>query len=230
MGALERNRALLERIADIIQETDEPDRLERLLSLNDQLTTQIPEMELLLAATNKRLLVTSAKPFLRPPSSETSSSRSLGRLNTAPIRRHMKVPSLDAASPNFSITNSDDDDSDAEELVSAAPVSLKLALPDRLPIQTFGNLGALGFGSNIDSAEDKRVPANISTGTIAPSWQSLDSCSSPLERVNKEWMAEEGEIFRKGQKLGVAEEDNQLGDSDDPGSALKQKVSFLPCV
>lgn len=226
MGALERNRALLDRIADIIQDTEDPERLERLLSLNDQLTTQIPEMERILASTDKRLLVTTAKPFLKPPPAQASSARSLGRLNTAPVRRHMKVPSLDA-SPNFSITNSDDDDSDAEELHSAAPVSLKFTMPERPPVHIFGNLGALGYGDDTDDAEDKRVPLTISS-TAAQAWQSTDSCSSPLERVNKEWMAEEGEIFRKGQKLGVAEEDNELGDFDDPGSALKQKVMRLP--
>lgn len=224
-GALERSRALLERIADIIQETEDPERLERLLSLNDQLTTQIPEMEQILASTNKRLFVTTAKPFIKPPPTDPSSAKPLARLNTAPMRRHMKVPSLDAASPNFSITNSDDDDSDAEELISAGPVSLKMKIPQRPPSLAFGNLGALGFGGNLDGAV-RGASENTDPQAGGETWLSPDSCSSPLEKVNKEWMAEEGEIFRKGQKLGVADEDGELGDLEDQGSALKQKVCF----
>ena len=223
-GALERSRALLERIADIVQETDDPERLERLLSLNDQLTTQIPEMEQVLVATSKRLFVTTAKPFVRPPQTDSSPARPLTRLNTAPMRRHMKVPSFDAASPNFSITNSDDDDSDAEELVSAGPVSLKMKLPQRPPPLAFGNLGALGFGGHANGASDSGVSQITQSGT--ETWPPTDSCASPLEKVNKEWMAEEGEIFRKGQKLGVADEDGELGDLEVQGSALKQKVRF----
>ncbi|KAJ9105952.1 hypothetical protein QFC19_003286 [Naganishia cerealis] len=226
LAALERSRALLERLADLIQETEEPSRLEQLLTLNDQLTTVIPKVEQILASADKRALVTITKPFAKPTPSEVPDPRSLSRLNTAPVRRrHMRVPSLDAHGPNFSITNSDDDDSDAEELASAAPVSLNLNQNSTTgaAAPTLGNLGAFGLSLHTDNGRNKGAH---SSNVDAPnaSWALADSCASPLEKVNKEWMAEEGEIFRKGQKLGVAEEDSKLGDKDDPGSSLKQKV------
>jgi hypothetical protein len=237
MAALERSRALLERLADLIQETEEPSSLEQLLGLNDQLTTIIPKVEHILSTADKRVLVATTKPFAKPTLSNVSASRSLS-INTAPLRRHMKVPSLDAHGPNFSITNSDDDDdddddddSDAEELASAGPVSLNLNRSSivRTGTPTLGNLGAFGLSLHGDNGHNKG-----SMDAQGEAWLA-DSCASPLEKVNKEWMAEEGEIFRKGQKLGVAEEDSELGDVDDPGSSLKQKVSklavqFLPHV
>ncbi|KAJ9103242.1 hypothetical protein QFC21_002665 [Naganishia friedmannii] len=227
MAALERSRALLERLADLIQETEEPSSLEQLLGLNDQLTTIIPKVEQILSSADKRVLVATTKPFAKPTHSNVPASKSLS-INTAPIRRHMKVPSLDAHGANFSITNSDDDedddddddDSDAEELASAGPVSLNLNRTSiaRTGKPTLGNLGAFGLSLHNNSGHHK---GNLDTqGDV---WLA-DSCASPLEKVNKEWMAEEGEIFRKGQKLGVAEEDSELGDVDDPGSSLKQKI------
>ncbi|KAJ9119103.1 hypothetical protein QFC22_003594 [Naganishia vaughanmartiniae] len=224
MAALERSRALLERLADLIQETEEPSSLEQLLGLNDQLTTVIPKVEHILVSADKRVLVATTKPFAKPALSNAPAARSLS-INTAPIRRHMKVPSLDAHGPNFSITNSDDDDddddSDAEELASAGPVSLNLNRTSivRSGTPTLGNLGAFGLSLHNDSGHNK----SHNTGAQGDPWLA-DACASPLERVNKEWMAEEGEIFRKGQKLGVAEEDSELGDVDDPGSSLKQKI------
>jgi len=47
--------------------------------------------------------------------------------------------------------------------------------------------------------------------------------SSPVERASRAWVEEEGEIFRKGTKLGVADD----GDEEESGEQLKKEVSLI---
>jgi hypothetical protein len=42
--------------------------------------------------------------------------------------------------------------------------------------------------------------------------------SSPVERVGRAWMEEEGEVFRKGSKLGVGAEATEDDDGDGDGA------------
>ncbi len=132
------------------------------------------------------------------------------------------------SSPNFSITNSDDEnDSDAEELVPPIRRSMGLVtpVPNRRQPSSALSLGGLGMeqpdrGDLAGDDERYTTPISAAASDIVP-----DSCPSPLERVNRDWMAEEGEIFRKGTKLGVAEEDDDdEGQQEVPGEELKLKV------
>jgi protein phosphatase 1 regulatory subunit 37 len=45
--------------------------------------------------------------------------------------------------------------------------------------------------------------------------------TSPVERASRAWVEEEGEIFRKGTKLGVVDDDEE-----ESGEQLKQEVSL----
>jgi hypothetical protein len=215
---LERGKALLERVVDLVQETTEAERLERLLSLNDLLTPLLAQAQGALDQAAKR----------RPLSAETkpgdlASTPSPGR-PVGNMRRHIRVPSMELTSPNFSITNSDDDDSDAEELGAR---SMGLTTPTRSasgrkPGLTLDGIGLAnsGFIKPVGDEdlldEDMDVPPGVDVR--------VDSCPSPLERVNRDWMAEEGEIFRKGSKLGVAEEEEVEDKMDVTGDELKLQV------
>lgn len=175
---VERAKALLDRIADMVQDTEDAERLERMLALNDLLTPLIAEVTTALTAVPQRR---------RPLSSDLQTVFG-DRLDTTPSRRHLRAASLELTSPNFSIADSDDD-SDAEELAPA---------PRSYP---------------------SRIETPLKLDTAATSSSTPEGSTSPLERANKDWLAEEGEIFRKGQKLGVAEEED-----DEDGSELKQRV------
>lgn len=176
---VERAKALLDRIADMIQDTEDPERLERMLALNDMLTPLIAEVTTTLTAVPQR----------RRPLSTDLQAVFGDRLEATPSRRHLRAASLELTSPNFSIADSDDD-SDAEEM----PAATTRTYPSRI-----------------------ETPLKLDTNDTS---NSGEGATSPLERVNKDWLAEEGEIFRKGQKLGVAEEED-----DKDGSELKQRVS-----
>ena len=105
----------------------------------------------------------------------------------------MRIPSLEISSPNFSIGDSDND-SDAEELdVGSFP-------SNQAPV------GLPGVGVDED--------------LLSPGGSGEDG-TSPVERASRAWVEEEGEIFRKGTKLGVVDDDEE-----ESGEQLKQEVSL----
>lgn len=183
---LDRARVLRERLVDQIHETTDDSKLERLLTLNDQLTTHID----------------ASKSFQHPPRLLLPSqiiSPETPHPPPNPIRgfhprRHTRIPSHEISSPNFSIGDSDAD-SDAEELDVG-----------KLPTSTSGTPNRVEAGSGVGlGMEDESV-------------------TSPVEKASRAWVEEEGEIFRKGTKLGVAEEDEVEENGDMPGEVLKQEV------
>ncbi len=233
---IERSKALMERVAELIQVTGDAEKLERLLALNDLLQPQTAQAEEVLEkrkrkaaekATRPVVTINHNVPRIQNPSSATSTpTRSIPQ---GQARRHIRVPSLELTSPNFSITNSDDDDSDAEELSATVPTpdmttqsfTIKGQSPSnssRFPGHRL-SLGGLGMEPKVSSS--------------SPIIDEPEGSSSPLKEVNRDWMAEEGEIFRKGAKLGVADEDEDEEDADISGQDLKQKVSWpslYPCL
>ena len=111
-------------------------------------------------------------------------------------RRHMRSTSLEISSPNFSIGDSDGD-SDAEEL------DVQRIQPQKATI-------GIGIALN----DDIRLP--------------LDDGNEPLvsPALSKAMVEEEGEIFRKGMKLGVVEDgDESAGVEGVDGEVLKQEAS-----
>jgi len=182
---LDRARILRERLADQIQETTDDAKLERLLSLNDQLTTHIEASKGFHPP--PRLLLPSQIIAPETPLQPVNMAR-----NFHP-RRHMRIPSHEISSPNFSIGDSDGD-SDAEELDVGKLPSASGSKP---------RPGRSGLGLDIEK----------------------ESIASPVEKASRAWVEEEGEIFRKGTRLGVAEEDEVEENGDVPGELLKQEVS-----
>ncbi|CAD6570191.1 MAG: hypothetical protein TREMPRED_005644 [Tremellales sp. Tagirdzhanova-0007] len=111
----------------------------------------------------------------------------------------MRVPSHEISSPNFSIGDSDGD-SDAEEL-------------------------DVGKFQSSSSSSSRISSSRIRTATGL----GMDSESvSPVEKTSRAWVEEEGEIFRKGTRLGVAEEDEVEEKEDVPGELLKQEILDTP--
>lgn len=246
VGALEQAKALLERVGEFIQETEEPVRIEQLLAINDGLAPLVNEVEKILA--HRKLLQNSV--------SNQGSGHSPARISSTPTRRHMKVPSYELDSPNFFITNSDDDDSDAEELSPSgssksigAKSNMASASPSKLPtlhkkpIQLNGlGLGALDANkSNSPNEKISSAPPLISTvEESVDDADSHDKTRADLEdamastlispSLDKCWLEEEAEIFRKGVKLGVADEIDERDDKLESGNELKQKVGLVTCL
>ena len=227
VGAVEQAKALLERVGDLIQETEDAPRMERLLSANDIVTPLVVDAEVILAGSQRRKVTQVQTQSM--PKVAISNVGLLAGAEPRP-RRHMRLPSHELSSPNFSLTNSDDDDSDAEELPNGTP-SESVAKPTlsiatlpfvkKKPIPLAGlNLGALNSRASHDESEGNTVGAAKFNDTAKHS----PPLPSPLERVNKDWLEEEGEIFRKGFKLGVAQEIEERDDKLESGTTLKQKV------
>lgn len=203
-----RAKALKERIVELVQTTVDEAQLPALIGLNDSLDAQIsqgikfvPPPRLLLPS---QIVPTESTP--QPP----PSSRLLG------VRRHMRIPSIEISSPNFSIGDSDND-SDAEELDVSHISSDSITSPRKdlstSPLvtptkSTFAASQSRGLGVG-------EVP------TLSPGHP-----TSPVEKVSRAWVEEEGEIFRKGMKLGVADEEKEFGEEDATGEELKQEVSL----
>ena len=233
VGAVEQAKALLERVGDLIQETEDPERMERLLAANDMVTPLVVDAEIILAASQKRKVIQlQTNPTINVGVTTAVPTRPVAM----PARRHMRMPSHELSSPNFSLTNSDDDDdSDAEEVAEPSIVQqpqpkaqATLAgtgtlpfIKKKKPIALAGlQLGAL----NAQIQRDTAAGSDDQTG-LTEDHASMEPLPSPLERVNKDWLEEEGEIFRKGFKLGVAEEIEEREDKAESGNVLKQKVS-----
>jgi hypothetical protein len=126
----------------------------------------------------------------------------------------MRVPSLEISSPNFSIGDSDND-SDAEELDVGS-------LPPTPGAETLNP----GIGLDVTGSRSAR---ELSLDNLAPGADG-ELLTSPMEQVGKAWMEEEGEIFRKGTRLGVADEDEVEENGDVSGEQLKIEVSQLPLL
>lgn len=204
-AAYERAKVLRERIVDRIQEDVGPEEMENLLSVNDTLATTLergiqfqPPPRLLLPSQINTSIPTT---FVAPPEEPHQLQNQLQnsqqpRALPRSVRRHMRIPSLEISSPNFSIGDSDND-SDAEELdVGSFPS------PSQPPV------GLPGVGIDEDLLN---VGSGVELGT------------SPVERASRAWVEEEGEIFRKGTKLGVGVDDEEK--EDESGEQLKQEVS-----
>lgn len=201
---LQRARVLRERLAEILGEMTDADKLVRLLELNDGLTNVIdrskgftPPPRLLLPS---QIVPTTPTP---PVNGNSNGNAATARFLS---RRHMRGHSLEISSPNFSIGDSDAD-SDAEELDVEV-------LPTGNGRRTSGTeqLAGLGLGADIDEAREQgnetiELPED-----------------GPVEKASKAWVEEEGEIFRKGTMLGVADSDEE--DEDRSGEQLKQEVSL----
>lgn len=204
---VERAKALLERLAIVLGET-EPDGLAGLLELNDTLVSQVD-----LAKGFKpppRLLLPSQ--IVQPETPQVNGVNNGGTRSFS--RRHMRVPSLEISSPNFSIGDSDND-SDAEELDVGS-------LPPTPGAET------LNPGIGLDVPTGSRSARGLSLDNLAPGAEHGELLTSPMEQVGKAWMEEEGEIFRKGTRLGVADEDEVEENGDVSGEQLKIEVSKLP--
>ncbi|WVQ98412.1 hypothetical protein IAU59_005535 [Kwoniella sp. CBS 9459] len=276
----ERAKVLRERIVDQIQETTDSELLERLLSLNDMLTTAVedgkhfrPPPRLLLPSQIVPTLE-SPQPIHIANSSNLVNANANGRY-TSPLpsqrafqaRRHMRISSTEISSPNFSIGDSDND-SDAEELdvgsfenrstptKSAAIKGYPTSTPTHGSTSNTKDeglgLGSIGSGSGrlaVNSASPagttKSVSPALSPGILekteaeAPPSSGLlpegshpssagdtdptdldflEDLTSPTERTSRAWVEEEGEIFRKGTKLGVADSDDEEGDGVHKGN------------
>jgi len=157
-------------------------------------------------------------------------------------RRHMRVSSVEISSPNFSIGDSDGD-SDAEELdvgnfsssrseTARSPATSGLGMgmisPSKIrthdrPLigiltEEFGD-DARSFDKGLDNGEhsEQNHKYNNERDPIG--------LTSPVEKASRAWVEEEGEIFRKGTKLGVADEEEIEEKGDVSGEILRQEVS-----
>ena len=215
---LERAKALHDRLADVIQDTTDDTKLERLLAINDALATQI-EKSAGFTPPPRLLLPSQIVPASTPPP-----------LNLAPggtraiSRRHMRVSSLEISSPNFSIGDSDND-SDAEEL-DVGSFGTKSS-------STGATAKEMESRSGLELGEDSPPPRTpdidmVGMGVDVPTMAGED-VASPVDKVSRAWVEEEGEIFRKGTRLGVAmgavDEDEEDENEERSGEQLKQEVS-----
>jgi len=207
-AAYERAKVLRERIVDRIQEEVGSEEMEVLLGVNDTLASTLekgvkfqPPPRLLLPSqinTAPTISIPNEPQQVQYPQQLQQQQQQPPSVRGLPrnVRRHMRIPSLEISSPNFSIGDSDND-SDAEELdVGAFPS------PSQPPV------GLPGVGLD---AELLNVGSGAELGT------------SPVERASRAWVEEEGEIFRKGTKLGVADD----GDEEESGEQLKKEVSLI---
>jgi hypothetical protein len=215
---LQRARVLRERLGEVIQDTSDAEKLEKLLSVNDELSAVIdlsrgfiPPPRLLLPS---QIVPT---PSASGPSVAVGANPS-GNGNGAAARflsrRHMRGHSLEISSPNFSIGDSDGD-SDAEELDEGDVGALQ-------PKEDSGVEG-LGLGNDIERREGGVRDDERSIDRVSDIQDEVGVQDSPVEKASKAWVEEEGEIFRKGTVLGVGDDDED--DEDRSGEQLKQEVS-----
>jgi len=215
---LQRARALRERLGEVIQDTSDAEKLDKLLSVNDELSAVIDRSKGF--SPPPRLLLPSQivpTPSAGGPSGN-SAATPVGNGGAARFlsRRHMRGHSLEISSPNFSIGDSDGD-SDAEELDEGDVGALQ---PTEGP-----DVKGLGLGSDLGSGhgvaeEGHDAPTGDRVSEIQ---DEADVQDSPVEKASKAWVEEEGEIFRKGMVLGVGEDDED--EEDRSGEQLKQEVS-----
>nr|ODN75708.1 hypothetical protein L203_06480 [Cryptococcus depauperatus CBS 7841] len=174
---------------------------------------------------------------------------------------HAKVSSLEISSPNFSIGDSDND-SDAEELdvgslarrshstratsVSAFSIDEiatdmtkkgpKNDEPDSaLPDESMQREIERGL---MEAQENMKFPPVSSLTLDAQNLSQVQETTgkeliSPVEKTSRMWLEEEGEIFRKGVKLGVVDDlEHEVGKAGEgvSGEELKQEILKTPVV
>ena len=230
---LERVKALRERLVEVIQSTTD-DKLETLLGANDQLGSLVerskgfrPPPRLLLPSQ----VISASAPTeagLVPHAPPGSGSRS----SSSSTRRHLRVSSLEISSPNFSIGDSDND-SDAEELDvgnltrSTSATSTPMAIRKAQHPPSSRPTGINPAGADVTTRETLNIlglmPDSTEVGVEASSPKG-EGVTSPVEKASRAWVEEEGEIFRKGTKLGVVDDDEDE-ENEVSGEVLKQEVS-----
>lgn len=154
----------------------------------------------------------------------------------------MRVSSVEISSPNFSIGDSDGD-SDAEELDVG---SMRGSRTGSGPSSSMSGLGLGSMTLLRDQAEDKpligviteeefgeqgrafesevNVEGTTGEGEEAYRDRDLMGVTSPVEKASRAWVEEEAEIFRKGTKLGVADEEEIEDRGDVSGEILRKEV------
>lgn len=277
----ERAKALRERVVEQIQdygsetssstiETEvgetESDRLERLLSVNDELTSLL-DRGVRFTPPPRVLLPSQIVNPAFGTGSNTSSNIGSGpglTVNTSnnpatplhrSLRRHMRVTSLEISSPNFSIGDSDND-SDAEELEvvpmagvsrsGSAGSSSRLAavagdaseqgvVIDDNPNPGLGFMPAAGPSPAPHCRLQPFVTHQSGSGSVgevdltdelslAMMEESYAHSHSPVEKASRAWVEEEGEIFRKGTKLGVVDDEGEEGEGVEGVSGEELKI------
>jgi protein phosphatase 1 regulatory subunit 37 len=225
-AAYERAKVLRERIVDRIQEDVEAEEMEKLLGVNDMLANTLekggkfdPPPRLLLPSQiittlpteNEQRPTSNHNPLQQQQQQQQQSSAGPYPRGPGPVprsvRRHMRIPSLEISSPNFSIGDSDND-SDAEEV----DFNSFTGSPSNPPI---------GLAPGLDEL-DKDLLSVGNSGDL--------HSHSPVERASRAWVEEEGEIFRKGTKLGVGEDNDEEEEKEVSGEQLKQEVGSLRVI
>jgi protein phosphatase 1 regulatory subunit 37 len=228
----ERAKILRERVVDRIQEDPGAEELDKLLGVNDALAGALekggkfePPPRLLLpsqivnseSANIQAQAEAQSRPEVRQSNSNSNANtnHSLARGPPGPngntpaglprsVRRHMRIPSLEISSPNFSIGDSDNEsDADAEEV----------------DVGSFSQPSGSGSGNELEGGV-------VGLG-MGGEGEGQGVGHEMVERASRAWVEEEGEIFRKGMKLGVADEvdDDDEGEGEVSGEQLKQEVS-----
>lgn len=233
---VERGRALTERLAETIEQTSDSETLEKLLGVNDKLTGLVASAKGFTPP--PRILLPSQIAFAAPAAPVVTSTPT----HLTPRRRHQRNSnSLEISSPNFSIGDSDAE-SDAEELdaqsivpavVSPAstPTKPKTAKKDgaakppplkptnasanstQAPERANGISSSHSSSDDLTPAADQLVDAELNQGRDP---------ASPVERESRKWVEEEGEIFRKGTRLGVVDGESE-SDEESVGKAQSHK-------
>lgn len=219
---LERAKALSERLQELAPAESDPAKLERMLGANDQLTALVSKAASFLP-TPPRILLPSQIAFASPAAPVVTPTGAHGR-------RHMRSVSLEISSPNFSLGESDadeSDDDDDDEHLSPAAARRRPEQESPTKSATKSNrlqadlMEAVAEGDDAASpGEDKTAKEKAKAEELRRKAECLVDAelavgaSSPVSNTSRKWVEEEAEIFRKGTKLGVAESDS---DSDAEG-------------
>lgn len=215
---LERAKALSERLQEHAPAESDPAKLERMLGANDQLTSLIGKAASFLP-TPPRILLPSQIAFASPAAPVVTPTGAHGR-------RHMRSVSLEISSPNFSLGESDADESDDDEHLSPAAARRRpeqesptksVAKSNRLQADL---LEATAEAEGGEGGEDRTEEEKAKAEELRRKAECLVDAklavgaSSPVSNTSRKWVEEEAEIFRKGTKLGVAEDSESDSDAE----------------
>ncbi|KAK8870050.1 hypothetical protein IAR55_000620 [Kwoniella newhampshirensis] len=246
----ERAKVLRERIVEQIQETTDGALLERLLGLNDSLQILVEEKGKGFDPPPRLLLPSQIVPTdTTPQPRHGHSHRTAQTLSPSPAqppnqgrfptRRHMRISSIEIQSPNFSIGDSDGD-SDAEEVdvgqLGTTATTSAVNGHGRARASSGSNRPLSGLGLVVSSNHDPKTNHGQDEGMMEKELEHqaqieqalLDDLTSPVEKASRAWVEEEGEIFRKGMKLGVMEDDEEGVSEDVTGEELRQEILDTP--
>lgn len=224
---LERAKALSERLQELAPAESDPAKLERMLGANDQLTALVGKAASFLP-TPPRILLPSQIAFASPAAPVVTPTGAHGR-------RHMRSVSLEISSPNFSLGESDVEESDEDD-EHLSPAAARRRPEQESPTKSVAKSNRLQ-ADLMEAAADGDTEARSEESAAAKAQAAQEElrrkaeclvdaelavgASSPVSNTSRKWVEEEAEIFRKGTKLGVAESDSD-SDSDDaaPSSPL----------